>query len=86
MLERMPLITRGTGYAPEGDSKDVTISSDGKHMYWLGAFGSYSINLYDVGADGSATYKGQYTLRATKSAVGRPGVYDLGGIAQYDLN
>lgn len=86
VLERMPLITRGTGYAPEGDSKDVTISSDGKHMYWLGAFGSYSINLYDVGADGSATYKGQYTLRATKSAVGRPGVYDLGGIAQYDLN
>lgn len=85
VLERLPLITRGTGYAPEGDSKDVTISSDGKHMYWLGSFGSYSINLYDLNGSGTATYEGQYTLKATKAAVGKPGVYDLGGIAQYDL-
>lgn len=85
VLGRMPLITRGTGYAPPGDSKDVTISPSGKHMYWLGSFVSYSINLYDLAPDGSATYKGQYTLAATKAAVGQPGVYDLAGIAQYDL-
>ena len=85
VLERMPLITRGKGFAPPGDSKDATISSDGKHMYWLGSFGSYSINLYDLAPDGSATYEGQYTLAATKAAVGQLGVYDLAGIAQYDL-
>ena len=85
VLKRMPLITRGTGYAPPSDSKDVTISSNGKHMYWLGSFESYSINLYDLAPDGSATYKGQYTLAATKAAVGQSGVYDLAGIAQYDL-
>ncbi len=55
-------------------------------MYWLGSFESYSINLYDLAPDGSATYKGQYTLAATNKAVGQPGVYDLAGIAQYDLN
>lgn len=85
VLKRMPLITRGGGFAPPGDSKDVTISSDGRHMYWLGSFGSYSINLYDLAADGSATYEGQYTLKATKTAVGQLGVYDLAGIAEYDL-
>jgi hypothetical protein len=85
VVKRLPLITRGNGYAPSSDSKDVTISSDGKHMYWLGSFESYSVNLYDLASDGSATFKGQYTLAATKEAVGQPGVYDLAGLAQYDL-
>ncbi|OKO67446.1 beta-propeller fold lactonase family protein [Bradyrhizobium sp. AS23.2] len=85
VLRRLPLITRGAGYAPSSDSKDVIISKDGKHMYWLGSFQSFSINLYDLGPDGSASYKGQYSPEATKAAVGQAGVYDLGGIAQYDL-
>ena len=85
VLERLPLITRGTGYAPPNDAKDATISSDGKHMYWLGSFESYSVNLYDLGEHGDATYKRQYTLEATKASVGKPGVFDLAGIAQYDL-
>lgn len=85
VLQRMPLITRGTGNAPPSDSKDVTISSDGKHMYWLGSFASYSINLFDLAADGSASYKGQYVLEATKAAVGQPGVNDLAGLTQYDI-
>ena len=85
VLERLPLVTRGTGFAPDSDSKDVTISSDGRHMYWLGSFSSYSVNLYDIRPDGMPVYKGQYTIEATKAAVGQAGVYDLGGIAQYDL-
>lgn len=85
VLKRLPLVSRGTGFAPESDSKDVTISPDGRHMYWLGSFSSYSVNLYDLGPDGSPAYKGQYTLHATKPAVGQAGVYDLGGIALYDL-
>ena len=83
VLARLPLVTRG-GYAPGSDSKDAVISSDGKHLYWLGSFESYSVNRYDLGG-GRATYKGQYTLKVTKAAVGKPGVYDLAGIAQYDL-
>jgi len=85
VIKRLPLVTRGTGFAPESDSKDVTISSDGRHMYWLSSFSSYSINLYDIGPDGIPVYRGQYTLKATRAAVGQAGVYDLGGIAQYDL-
>ena len=85
VLGRLPLITRGSGYAPPNDSKDAVISSDGKHMYWLGAFQSYSINLYDLSADRTAEYKGQFTLPTTKAAVGQPGVYDLAGVALYDL-
>jgi hypothetical protein len=84
VLKRMPLVTRA-GFAPDSDSKDVTISSDGRHMYWLGSFASFSVNLFDIGVDGTPVYKGQYTLNATKAAVGQAGVYDLGGIAQYDL-
>jgi WD40 repeat protein len=79
VIGRMPLITRDKGYAPPSDSKDVTISSDGRHMYWLGSFQSYSINLLDLESDGTATYRGQYTLAATKSAAGQPGVYEPWG-------
>jgi hypothetical protein len=73
------------GYAPPNDSKDAVITPDAKHLYRLGSFESYSINRYDLAADGQATYKGQYTLKATKAAVGNPGVFDLSGIVQYDL-
>ncbi len=30
VVKRMPLITRDKGYAPSSDSKDLTISSDGR--------------------------------------------------------
>ena len=85
VLQRLPLITRSAGYAPSSDFKDVTISSDGKHMYWLGSLQSFSINLLDLAPDGAATWRGQYTVAATKATVGQAGVFDLGGIAQYDL-
>ena len=84
VLARLPLVTR-SGYTPANDSKDAVITRDGKHLYWLGSLQSYSVNWYNLGADGRATYAGQYTLNATKAAVGKPGVYDLAGIAQYDL-
>jgi hypothetical protein len=46
----MPLIAREKEYTPSSASKDVTISSDGKHMYWLESFESYSINIFALGA------------------------------------
>lgn len=85
VLKRMPLITRSAGYIPPSDSKDVILSNDGKHMYLLGALQSFSINQWDLGPGGAWTWRGQYTLSSTKAAVGQAGVYDLGGIAQYDL-
>lgn len=85
ILARMPLIPRGEGFNPLNDAKDLLITPDGQHMYWLGSFESYSVNMYDLNGDGTAKYKGQYTLEATKHAVGKPGVYDLAGIAGYDL-
>ena len=54
-------------------------------MYWLGSLQSFSINLLDLAPDGAATWRGQYTVAATKAAVGQAGVFDLGGVAQYNL-
>lgn len=85
VLQRMPLIKRSGGYVPIMDSKDVTLSKDGKHMYLLGSLQSFSINQWDLGPGGAWTWHGQYTVQATKAAVGQAGVYDLGGIARYDL-
>ena len=71
------------GYAPSSHSKDVTISSDGKHVL-AGIIRAELVSMAEP--ETAATYKGQYTLAATKPAVGKPGVYDLAGIAEYDLN
>ena len=81
----MPLIAREKEYTPSSASKDVTILSDGRHTYWLGSFSLIRLISSLSGPDGAATYRGQYTLAATKTRLDQPGVYDLGGIAQYDL-
>lgn len=77
-------VAKRDDYAPNEDSKDLYASNDNKYVYLLGSFFSYSVNVFEVTPEG-LKYKTQYTLAKTKDKVGQPGVYDLVGLAGFDL-
>ncbi|WP_133408391.1 hypothetical protein [Parashewanella tropica] len=72
-------------YAPKGDSKDLYVTPDGKYVYNLGAFRSYSLSGF-AADDSGLTYQGQYTFKATQAAAGQAGRYNFMGLVGFDLN
>ena len=81
---KLPFERRG-GFAPAGDSKELYITSDNKYLYNTGALQSFSINIFDISADGSVEYRKQVTLKTTKASVGTLGAYDFMGLTGFDL-
>lgn len=79
----LPVEPRG-GFAPPGDSKEMYITNDNKYLYNLGALQSFSVNIFDITADGT-NYRSQNTLQATMGAVGQLGAYNFIGLDGYDL-
>lgn len=71
-------------FAPPGDSKDVYITNDNKYLYNTGALQSFSINIFDVTANG-VKYREQVTLQTTQASVGNLGEYDFMGLVGFDL-
>ncbi len=84
VTEKLPFEKRGD-FAPPGDSKELYMSSDGRYLYNTGALQSYSVNIFDVNADGGVKYRTQVALATTISSVGKPGVYDFMGLDGFDL-
>ncbi|NIJ52536.1 hypothetical protein [Dyadobacter arcticus] len=73
-----------SGIAPNGDSKELWISPDNKYVYNLGAFQSFSINLFENSGSGAA-YKSQTFLKTTSAGAGIAGKYNFLGLAGFDL-
>ncbi len=70
------------GVAPAGDTKDMYVSADNKFVYVLGAFQSFSINTFEVGADG-VNYKSQNILKTATPGVA--GKYNHLGLNGFDV-
>ncbi|MEO5685649.1 MAG: hypothetical protein ABIQ88_23580 [Chitinophagaceae bacterium] len=70
--------------APNGDSKELWVSPDGKFVYNLGAFQSFSINLFTASGN-NIKYKSQTILGTTASGLGTAGKYNFLGLTGYDL-
>ncbi|WP_430897044.1 MULTISPECIES: hypothetical protein [unclassified Paraflavitalea] len=70
---------------PVNDLKDVYVAPDNKMLYCIGALNSYSIKHFMIAADGSLKFHDEKVLDITKSALGKPGVYDLCVLAGYDV-
>lgn len=79
----LPFEARGDN-APPADSKDLFITSDNKYLYQLGAFQSFSINIFDV-TEGGVDYREQVTLETTKGGLGQPGQFNFLGLVGFDL-
>ncbi len=80
---KLPFEKRGD-FAPPGDSKEQYITSDNRYLYNIGAFQSFSMNIFDIKADG-LKYKSQFNLATTIGSVGKPGTYNFLGLDGYDL-
>lgn len=76
--------TRG-GLAPNGDSKELWISPDGKFVYNTGAFNSFSVNRFDATGN-SLDYKTQTFLTSTSDGAGIPGKYNFIGLIGFDVS
>ena len=74
----------GTGLAPAGDSKDVYITPDNKHLYNLGSFQSFSINGFNI-TGSSVNYKSQTFLNVTAAGAGIAGKYNFLGLMGFDI-
>lgn len=61
------------------------MAPDNKMLYCIGALNSYSIKHYKINEDGSIKFHDEVVLGVTKHALGKPGVYDLAGLAGFDL-
>ncbi len=68
---------------PAGDTKDMYVTDDGKYMYNLGAYQTFTISKFDISETGALTFTDEYKVdAATKSG---PGSYNFLGLTGFDI-
>ena len=68
---------------PAGDTKDMYVTDDGKYMYNLGAYQTFTISKFDISTTGALTFTDEYKVdAATKSG---PGAYNFLGLTGFDI-
>ena len=67
---------------PPGDTKDMFITSDGRHMYVLGAYQTFTMSQYDIARDGSLKLADVEKVKAAKKKG--PGAYNFLGLSGFD--
>ncbi|WP_432412757.1 hypothetical protein [Rasiella sp. SM2506] len=72
------------GNAPPADSKDVWVTPNNQYLYHLGAFQSFSMNIFDITQSG-VDYREQIVLQTTQSGLGQPGAFNFLGLTGFDL-
>lgn len=72
---------RKTG-TPAGDTKDMYLSADGKNMYVLGAYQTFTLSKFDISASGSLSFKQEYKVSAATETG--PGAYNFLGLAGFE--
>ncbi len=79
----LPFEARGDN-APPADTKDILVTSDNKYLYNLGAFQSFSLNIFDI-TDSGLDYREQVVLQTTQGGLGQPGAFNFLGLVGFDL-
>ena len=65
-----------------GDTKDMYVTEDGKHLYNLGAYQTFTISKFDVAKRGTLSFRHEYKVKAaTKTGAGS---YNFLGLAGFD--
>lgn len=67
---------------PAGDTKDMYISEDGRNMYVLGAYQTFTLSNYTMSASGSLSFAAETKVNAAKQKGA--GAYNFLGLAGYD--
>lgn len=67
---------------PPGDTKDMFISPDGRHMYVLGAYQTFTISTFEIGSDGTIELSDETGVEA--AVEDGPGAYNFLGLTGFD--
>jgi 6-phosphogluconolactonase (cycloisomerase 2 family) len=67
---------------PPGDTKDMFISPDGRHMYVLGAYQTFTISTFEIGPDGTIELSDETGVEAAIEKG--PGAYNFLGLTGFD--
>lgn len=67
---------------PGGDTKDMYLSADGKFMYVLGAYQTFTMSKFDLSDSGALTFSDEYQVAAA-SETGA-GAYNFLGLVGFD--
>lgn len=68
--------------SPAGDTKDMYITEDGRHLYNLGAYQTFTRSTFDVAKNGTLSYRHEYkVMAATKTGAGS---YNFLGLTGFD--
>jgi len=68
---------------PAGDTKDMYVTDDGKYMYNLGAYQTFTISKFDISATGALTFTDEYKVDAATESG--PGAYNFLGLTGFDI-
>lgn len=67
---------------PAGDTKDMYMTADGRHLYNLGAYQTFTVSQFDVANNGTLKFKDDYKVGAA-TEMG-PGAYNFLGLAGFE--
>ena len=67
---------------PAGDTKDMYMTADGRHLYNLGAYQTFTVSKFDVANNGTLKFNDDYKVSAA-TEMG-PGAYNFLGLAGFD--
>ncbi len=67
---------------PAGDTKDMYLSEDGRFMYVLGAYQTFTLSKFDVSDSGSLSFSMEYKVDAATET--EPGAYNFLGLTGFD--
>ena len=67
---------------PPGDTKDMYLTADGRFMYNLGAYQTFTVSKFDVAKNGTLKFEDEYKVAAAKEEG--PGAYNFLGLAGFD--
>ena len=68
---------------PPGDTKDMYITADGRHLYNLGAYQTFTVSSFDIDGNGTLQFDEEYKVQAATEKG--PGAYNFLGLTGFDM-
>ena len=67
---------------PPGDTKDMYMTADGRFLYNLGAYQTFTVSTFEVAKNGTLAFNEEYKVNAATETG--PGAYNFLGLAGFD--
>lgn len=75
--------TRRKDGTPPGDTKDMYITSDGRYLFNIGAYQTFTVSSFDINGNGTLELNQEYKVQAATEEG--PGAYNFLGLTGIDM-